>query len=131
MFGFIKNLFRKKKVEYVYFYVLTSEVYGSKANVRMMLNESLQQDLKKVGKEIVDYDIHTDKQYFESVLIFSTDYLNRVFFKPLLLEIYAFMKKNKDTSVFSYKYTELKYKFFTTQELERHIIVYKFKVNAG
>lgn len=130
MFKFLLNIFKRKKFEYLYFYVLSSEVYSTKDAVRMRLNDQIKLELQKLNKDIVDYEIYSDKQFFENVLIFSTESLQSIYFKPLLLEIYAFMKKEKDSTVFSYKFDKVLFKFFNAKKEERFLTVYKFKINV-
>lgn len=138
----ISKLF-KKKYEYLYFYVLGSDVYGLEQNVREKLFNSIQLAAKDDGKRIVDYEFYTDKKSYESVVILTTTKLTEKNFYPLILEIYAYIKSDKNLQKISYKYEETTHSFLkgnydnaiylkdgAKTENVRYIIVYKFKINV-
>jgi len=141
MFKFLKTLFIKKKknLEYLYFYVDRSDVFGDEeAKKKIFL--TIKDNLRQHRKELQDRYVFTDEVNNESLHILGSRPLNFPWFQPLILEIYAFYKKGKDLSVLSYPFEEIIIKHktkYNNQDIflehsnnEKTIYILKFRVQC-
>jgi len=128
-----KNLFsnRFKKYEYIYFYFLNSDFFTINMSVRSELMIKIKNDMEKMNKTQKDWEIFTNKQSGEDVVIVATTTFNNIYIKPILLEIYAFVKKNKDFSIIKYPKTELDVPFVDQKDNEKKVVkIYKYKIEC-
>ncbi len=130
--NFISKLIKKifKKHEYVYLCIITSRIFSyQKEDYKRKILTIVQSDLKKHKKKIVDLDFYTDVETFESILIFSSVNVTSYILVPLIYEIYAYIKKNKDINVFSYKPIPIKTQILIDDQ-ENNLTIYKFKIEC-
>lgn len=125
--------------EYLYFYSMDTNTYAIMDDYsRVQVLKKIQADLKLYKKKIVDSDLYTDIESFDAITVFtSTKIQGNVYYVPLFYELYAYLKKNKDLSVFSYKYTEInvELKLQSMDEnikstINKTVTIYKFKIKC-
>lgn len=122
----IAKLFSKKKIEYVYFFVLDSVTYNDakkyeEEKLRENLINTIKYDMALIGKEIVFTDLLSDFKQYKTYYILASDSIktnkNMI---VILLEIYAYKSKQQE-ELFTYKYQ----KIFSKQKPQ--VEIFKFE----
>lgn len=134
MFSFLRLFRRRKGYEYLYFYILNTHIYGESElnSLRIEVHKMIKNDCNKYNKNIVDYDFYTPKNnssYFSSFIMCTDKIDHNINIKPLLYEIYAFMKKENDENVFSYPFSQLRIKYKSKQD-DKILSIFKFKIKC-
>jgi len=132
MFKWFSNLFKEKKFEYVYVYILSSHEL-SKQGISQEITGYINNDLRIYNKAIYDIQISMANDNYNQIVIVFSDKAKNIYFIPIIYEIYAFVKKDFDSSVFSYEYETLKKELFLDKDKTEKIDlpILKFKIQVG
>jgi len=138
----LQKIVRKKRYEYLYFYLVGLNVFGDE-RLKVTIFNKVVNDLSEEKKTIKDCDLSFISLTNENATILTTENLNSIFYQPLLLELYAFIKANKDYTYLSYPYEELKFIYklsnqqktdtlfnANNQEVQSTITILKFKIEC-
>jgi len=133
--NFLKTIINKlsrKRFEYLYLYTLDTDLFASeqyKIIVKDIYN-LIEKDLSKFSKKIVGVDFYNDEILYETTVILTSHEIRNTYYKPIFYEIYAYLKKDKQKSVFSYKYEILNFEFLKNKTENKTIEILKLKVEC-
>lgn len=116
-----KWLFKKKekKYEYLYFYVTGVDIFGDEETIALRkINLKVKEDIKTYNKSIQDRCVFENEKTRESLTLMGSQPLKFLHFQPLILEIYAYFKKSKDLSVFSYEFEQIEIEYSISHNTE-------------